>query len=207
MILDINGVKREVNVDPDVALLTVLRDHLDLTGSKYGCGEGACGACTVLINDNPTRSCITPVGNATNKEIITIEGLEKNGKLHAVQEAFLKTDAFQCSYCASGMIMSVAALDNDLQVAYFSCGGINLNGGQVDIAAPGVDIYSSWKGKKYVTISGTSMATPFVAGIAALLWERYPKATAAEIWMKLAQQARRLNLPSTDVGTGLAQCF
>jgi len=110
MVLNVNGVKREVDVDPDVALLTVLRDHLDLTGSKYGCGEGACGACTVLINDNPTRSCITPVGNATNKEIITIEGLEKNGKLHPVQEAFLKTDAFQCSYCASGMIMSVAAL-------------------------------------------------------------------------------------------------
>jgi aerobic-type carbon monoxide dehydrogenase small subunit (CoxS/CutS family) len=110
MILNVNGVKREVNVDPDVALLTVLRDHLDLTGSKYGCGEGACGACTVLINDNPVRSCITPVGNATNKEIITIEGLEKNGKLHPVQEAFLKTDAFQCSYCASGMIMSAVAL-------------------------------------------------------------------------------------------------
>jgi len=110
MVLNVNGEKREVTVDPDVALLTVLRDHLDLTGSKYGCGEGACGACTVLINDNPTRSCITPVGNATNKEIITIEGLEKNGKLHAVQEAFLATDAFQCSYCASGMIMSVAAL-------------------------------------------------------------------------------------------------
>ena len=110
MVLNVNGVKREVNVDPDVALLTVLRDHLDLTGSKYGCGEGACGACTVLINDNPTRSCITPVGNTTNKEIITIEGLEKNGTLHPVQEAFLKTDAFQCSYCASGMIMSVTAL-------------------------------------------------------------------------------------------------
>ena len=110
MVLNINGVKREVNVDPDIALLTVLRDHLDLTGSKYGCGEGACGACTVLINDNPTRSCITPVGNAANKEIITIEGLEKNGKLHPAQEAFLKTDAFQCSYCASGMIMSVTAL-------------------------------------------------------------------------------------------------
>ena len=110
MVLNVNGVKREVNVDPDVALLTVLRDHLELTGSKYGCGEGACGACTVLINDNPTRSCITPVGNASNKEITTIEGLEKNGKLHPVQEAFLKTDAFQCSYCASGMIMSVTAL-------------------------------------------------------------------------------------------------
>ena len=110
MVLNVNGVKREVTVDPDVALLTVLRDHLDLTGSKYGCGEGACGACTVLINDNPTKSCITPVGNATNKEIITIEGLEKNGKLHPVQEAFLKTDAFQCSYCAAGMIMTAAAL-------------------------------------------------------------------------------------------------
>ena len=110
MVLNVNGVRREVTVDPDVALLTVLRDYLDLTGSKYGCGEGACGACTVLINDNPTRSCITPVGNATNKEIITIEGLEKNGKLHAVQEAILAIDVFQCSYCASGMIMSAAAL-------------------------------------------------------------------------------------------------
>ena len=98
MILDVNGVKREVTVDPSVSLLTVLRDHLDLTGSKYGCGEGACGACTVLINGNPTKSCITASGNATNKEIITIEGLEKNGKLHPVQEAFLATDAFQCSY-------------------------------------------------------------------------------------------------------------
>ena len=119
MILNVNGVKHEVAADPDVPLLTVLRDYLDLTGSKYGCGEGECGACTVLINDNPTRSCITPSGNATNKEIITIEGLEKNarlndavgqGKLHPVQEAFLKTDAFQCSYCASGMIMTATAL-------------------------------------------------------------------------------------------------
>ena len=110
MFLNVNGVKREVTVDPDVALLTVLRDYLDLTGSKYGCGEGACGACTVLINGNPARSCTTPVGTATNKEIITIEGLEENGKLHAVQEAFLTTDAFQCSYCAPGMIMAAAAL-------------------------------------------------------------------------------------------------
>ena len=110
MVLNVNGVKREVNVDPDVALLTVLRDHLDLTGSKYGCGEGACGACMVLINDNPTRSCITQVGTVSNKEIVTIEGLEKNGKLHPVQEAFLATDAFQCSYCASGMIMTTVAL-------------------------------------------------------------------------------------------------
>lgn len=110
MVLNVNGVKHEVSADPDVPLLTVLRDYLDLTGSKYGCGEGACGACTVLINDNPTKSCITPAGNAMNKEITTIEGLEKNGKLHAVQEAFLTTDPFQCSYCASGMIMTAAAL-------------------------------------------------------------------------------------------------
>jgi aerobic-type carbon monoxide dehydrogenase small subunit (CoxS/CutS family) len=110
MVLNVNGEKREVAVNPDVALLTVLRDHLDLTGSKYGCGEGVCGACTVLINGNPTRSCITPAGSATNKDIITIEGLEKNGKLHAVQEVFLATDAFQCSYCASGMIMAAVAL-------------------------------------------------------------------------------------------------
>jgi len=110
MVLQVNGVKREVTVDPDVSLLTVLRDYLDLTGSKYGCGEGACGACMVLINDNPTRSCITQVGTVSNKEIVTIEGLEKNGKLHPVQEAFLATDAFQCSYCASGMIITASAL-------------------------------------------------------------------------------------------------
>jgi len=110
MVLNINGATREVSVDPEVPLLTVLRDYLDLTGSKYGCGEGACGACTVLINDTPARSCITPVGNATNKAITTIEGLEKNGKLHPIQEAVLATDPFQCSYCASGMMMTAAAL-------------------------------------------------------------------------------------------------
>src|SRR5664279_1815131 len=110
MVLNINGVKHEVTVDPDVELLYVLRNHLDLTGSKYGCGEGACGACTVLINGKPSRSCITPVSAVANKEVTTIEGLEKDGKLHAVQQAFLTTDAFQCSYCASGMIMSAVAL-------------------------------------------------------------------------------------------------
>ena len=110
MVLNVNGVKHEVTVDPDVELLYVLRNHLDLTGSKYGCGEGACGACTVLINGKPSRSCITPVSSVANKEVTTIEGLEKNGKLHTVQQAFLTTDAFQCSYCASGMIMSAVAL-------------------------------------------------------------------------------------------------
>ena len=110
MVLNINGAKHEVNVDPDVELLVVLRDYIGLTGTKYGCGEGACGACTVLINGNVTRSCITPISSLAGKEVTTIEGLEKNGKLHAIQEAFLATDAFQCSYCASGMIMAAAAL-------------------------------------------------------------------------------------------------
>jgi isoquinoline 1-oxidoreductase subunit alpha len=110
MVLNVNGVKHEVTVDPDVGLLIVLRDYLNLTGSKYGCGEGACGACTVLINGKPSRSCITPVSSVAGKEVTTIEGLEKKGELHAVQQAFLSTDAFQCSYCASGMIMSAVAL-------------------------------------------------------------------------------------------------
>ncbi len=110
MVLDVNGIKHELNIEPDVDLLTVLRNHLDLTGSKYGCGEGACGACTVLVNGKPLRSCITLVSSVAGKEIITIEGLEQNGKLHEVQEAFLQSDPFQCSYCASGMLMSAIAL-------------------------------------------------------------------------------------------------
>ena len=110
MVLNINGAKLEVNAEPDEELLFVLRNTLDLTGSKYGCGEGACGACTVLINGKATRSCVTPVKAAVGKDITTIEGLENNGKLHPVQEAFLKADPFQCSYCASGMIMSSVAL-------------------------------------------------------------------------------------------------
>jgi len=112
MVITVNGIKHDISADPDVALLTVLRNDLELTGSKYGCGVGACGACTVLINGNPTRSCITRIDSIGGKEITTIEGLEKNGKLHAVQEAFLTTDAFQCSYCASGMILAAVALLN-----------------------------------------------------------------------------------------------
>ena len=110
MVLHVNGAKHEISVEPDVPLLTVLREHLNLTGSKYGCGEGACGACTVLINGNTVHSCINPVSGTAGKEIITIEGLEKNEKLAALQQAFLTTDVFQCSYCASGMIMAAAAL-------------------------------------------------------------------------------------------------
>lgn len=110
MVLNINRINHEVSVEPDANLLSVLRNHLDLTGSKYGCGEGACGACMVLIDGKPMPSCITPVIGAAGKAIITIEGLEKNGKLHPVQQAFLSADPFQCSYCASGMIMSSVAL-------------------------------------------------------------------------------------------------
>lgn len=110
MILDINGKKHELSVSPARPLLEVLRENLDLTGSKYGCGEGACGACTVMINGKATRSCITTVDNVQGKTITTIEGLQQHQKLHKVQQAFLEIDPFQCSYCASGMIMSAVAL-------------------------------------------------------------------------------------------------
>ncbi len=108
--LNINGKKMPVDVDSTVSLLGVLRNDLGLTGSKYGCGEGQCGACTVLLDGQPARSCITQVGRAAGKQITTIEGLEKDGKLHPLQEAFIKADAMQCAYCTSGMIMAGAAL-------------------------------------------------------------------------------------------------
>ena len=108
--LNINGRKMTVDVDSTVSLLAVLRNDLDLTGSKYGCGEGQCGACTVLIDGVATRSCITQVGRVSGKQITTIEALEKDGKLHPLQDAFIKADAMQCAYCTSGMIMSASAL-------------------------------------------------------------------------------------------------
>ena len=108
--LNVNGTKLTVDVDSAVSLLGVLRNDLGLTGSKYGCGEGQCGACTVLLDGQPARSCITQVGRAAGKQITTIEGLEKDGKLHPLQEAFIKADAMQCAYCTSGMIMAGAAL-------------------------------------------------------------------------------------------------
>jgi len=108
--LNLNGKKTAVDVDSAVSLLSVLRDSLDLTGSKYGCGEGQCGACTVLLDGQPTRSCVTQVGRAEGKQITTIEGLSTDGKLNPLQEAFIKADAMQCAYCTSGMIMSATAL-------------------------------------------------------------------------------------------------
>ena len=108
--LNVNGKKMTLDVDSAASLLSVLRNDLNLTGSKYGCGEGQCGACTVLIDGQATRSCITQVGRAAGKQITTIEGLEKDGHLHPLQEAFINADAMQCAYCTSGMIMAGAAL-------------------------------------------------------------------------------------------------
>lgn len=108
--IEVNGKKYPVRYDPDTPLLYVLRDGLGLTGSKYGCGEGQCGACTVLIAGAARRSCQIAVSAATGKPITTIEGLEKDGLLHPVQQAFLDAGAFQCAYCTPGMIMSSVGL-------------------------------------------------------------------------------------------------
>lgn len=106
----VNGSKQQVNVDPEKPLLYVLRDDLGLTGTKYGCGEGQCGACTVLVDGSPERSCRLPVSSLAGKKITTIEGLTRADRLHPVQQAFLDVEAFQCAYCTPGMIVSAAAL-------------------------------------------------------------------------------------------------
>jgi aerobic-type carbon monoxide dehydrogenase small subunit (CoxS/CutS family) len=108
--LQINGKRFSVAYPPDTPLLYVLRDELGMTGTKYGCGEGMCGACTVLIDGTARRSCQIPASAARGKAITTIEGLQKNGTLHPVQQAFLDAGAFQCAYCTPGMIMSTIAL-------------------------------------------------------------------------------------------------
>lgn len=110
MELEINGKRYAVNYPPDTPLLYVLRDELGLTGTKYGCGEGMCGACTVLIGGTARRSCQISVSAAATRPVTTIEGLEKNGVLHPVQQAFLDAGAFQCAYCTSGMILSSVSL-------------------------------------------------------------------------------------------------
>src|SRR6202022_5044021 len=108
--LEVNGKRYTVKYPGDTPLLYVLRDELGLTGTKYGCGEGQCGACTVLLGGAPRRSCQISVSAAAGKPITTIEGLEKDGRLHPVQQAFLDAGAFQCAYCAPGMIMSSVGL-------------------------------------------------------------------------------------------------
>jgi aerobic-type carbon monoxide dehydrogenase small subunit (CoxS/CutS family) len=110
--LHVNGAPVQVEVDETTPLLIVLREHLDLTGCKPGCGEGECGACTVILDGKAVRSCITPAQQAADKQVLTIEGLEHNEQLHPLQQAFLDNEAFQCGYCTPGMIMSALALLN-----------------------------------------------------------------------------------------------
>src|ERR1041385_1525391 len=106
----LNGKSRTITTDPQRPLLEVLREDFQLTGTKYGCGEGQCRACTILLNGKRVASCITPVSDADGLKIVTIEGLADGNKLHPVQEAFLSEGAFQCGYCTAGMIMGVVGL-------------------------------------------------------------------------------------------------
>ena len=128
--IEVNGKPYPVQYDPETPLLSVLRDELGLTGSKYGCGEGQCGACTVLLGGTPRRSCQIPVSAAVGKPITTIEALEKDGNLHPLQQAFLDAGAFQCAYCTPGMIMSSIGLlqtnpnPTDTEIAQFLQGNI-----------------------------------------------------------------------------------
>jgi aerobic-type carbon monoxide dehydrogenase small subunit (CoxS/CutS family) len=108
--LRINESSHRIDADAERSLLGVLRDELDLTGAKYGCGEGRCGACTVLVDGQPVRSCLVRVGAVADKTITTIEGLETDGRLHPLQQAFLDAGAMQCGYCTSGMIMAGVGL-------------------------------------------------------------------------------------------------
>ncbi|MFA5973828.1 MAG: (2Fe-2S)-binding protein [Lentimicrobiaceae bacterium] len=110
IIFQLNGQKTELRIDPTQTLLWVLRNHLGLTGTKYGCGIGFCGSCTVLIDREPLRSCTLAISDVAGKDVITIEGLAKDGKLHPVQKAFIEHDAMQCGYCTPGMIMNATGL-------------------------------------------------------------------------------------------------
>jgi len=109
----INGQSFPVDAESDDSLLSVLREQLDLTGTKYGCGEGQCGACTVLVDGRAQRSCLTRVSAVSRKAITTVEGLAKGDHLHPVQQAFLDEGAMQCAYCTSGMVMSAVSLLNN----------------------------------------------------------------------------------------------
>jgi aerobic-type carbon monoxide dehydrogenase small subunit (CoxS/CutS family) len=106
----LNGKKTEAMIDPSRTLLWAIRDHFGLTGTKFGCGSGFCGSCTVLIDDEPVRSCQMAVGDVEGKKVVTIEGLAKNGKLHPVQQAFVDHDALQCGFCTPGMVMNATGL-------------------------------------------------------------------------------------------------
>jgi len=106
----LNGKPTEAQIDPTQTLLWVLRNHFGLTGTKFGCGIGFCGSCTILIDDEPVRSCQLSVGDVAGKKVVTVEGLATNGKLHPVQKAFVEHDALQCGFCTPGMIMNATGL-------------------------------------------------------------------------------------------------
>ena len=108
--LRVNGRAHQIEGEPDDTLLSVLRYELDLVGSKFGCGEGFCGACTVLVDNRVARACVTRLAAVTGASITTIEGLATGGRLHPVQEAFLEAEAFQCGYCTPGMVMATVGL-------------------------------------------------------------------------------------------------
>jgi aerobic-type carbon monoxide dehydrogenase small subunit (CoxS/CutS family) len=133
--LNVNGAIRTCDAAADRTLLSILRDDLALTGTKYGCGEGQCGACTVLVDGVPVRSCLTPCGTVGPQKITTVEGLERDGRLHPLQHALLEVGAFQCAYCASGMIMSGVALlaknatPSEAQIVQFMDGNLCRCGG------------------------------------------------------------------------------
>jgi nicotinate dehydrogenase subunit A len=110
--LQVNGRVSNLDVDADRSLLAVLRDELDLTGAKYGCGEGQCGACLVLVNGQPLPACITSIGAVAGCDVLTVEGLACDGRLHPLQQAFLDQEAFQCGYCTPGMLIAGIALLN-----------------------------------------------------------------------------------------------
>lgn len=131
----LNGKPESITTDPERPLLEVLREDLHLSGAKYGCGEGECRACTVLLNGEPTASCVTPIGSVRGQSVQTIEGLAHGAALHPVQEAFLKDSAYQCGYCTPGMILGIvgvmqknptsgeAAYREELQKHICRCGG------------------------------------------------------------------------------------
>lgn len=152
--LNVNGTIREFDAEDDTPLLWVLREQLGLTGTKYGCGIAACGACTVHIDGEPTRTCVRPVSTVTAKQkIITIEGLSKNGD-HPVQKAWAALDVPQCGFCQSGMIMAAAALlkqkakptDADIDAAMTNicrCGTYNRIRAAIKVASKGGDVKSA----------------------------------------------------------------
>ncbi len=154
VVLLVNGSEHRLELPPDLPLLYALREHLRMTGTKYGCGEGQCGACTVLLDGRAVRSCRTPVSQAAGKKITTIEGLAQGGSLNPVQRAFLEQEAFQCGYCTPGMIMSTVGLLNsnprpsDEEIVRFMNGNMCRCGAYGRVMAAIRQATREWAGKR-----------------------------------------------------------